>query len=247
MELLKQVYNGKIPPWIHKFIKLTGKGMERFNQTDKDDLIVLGISGGKDSLSMAFALRMLQKYYKKNFRLHAAMVEWQEFPLSSGETLKLKEYFKILEIPFAVHPDSMYKDISKDDFDCYFCSRKRKQKIFRLAEEIGASKIAFGHHLDDVIETNLMNLLFRGKLDPMQPKRSFFDSKFHIIRPMTLVHEQVCANLAQALSLPVIEIDCPFKTTNLRVHVKPLIRGLYPLNKHIRSHLFEAYSDLYES
>ena len=245
MDPLKKIIEGKCLPWIDRFIKLTGKGIDRFNLAADDDILI-GISGGKDSLSLALGLRMLQKFHKKKFRLSALHIDWEEYPSSDKQKDNLNRYFNTLEIPFRIETYSMFSGKADKDFSCYFCSRNRKLLVFKLAEESSIRKIAFGHHLDDHIETSLMNLFFRGKLDPMQPKSLFFERKIEVIRPLCLVPEYVTKKLSDFLAMPLLEIDCPYKETNLRIHIKPLINQLYGLNKHIRQHIFEAYDNLYE-
>lgn len=244
MDPLKKIIDGKCLPWIDRFIKHTGKGIDRFGLADDDDILI-GVSGGKDSLSLSLGLRMLQKYHKKKFRLSAVHIDWEEFPANEEQKDKLVSFFDTLEIPFQIKPFSMFTKKSEKDFSCYFCARNRKLLIFRIAEEASIQKVAFGHHLDDHIETSLMNLFFRAKLEPMQPKSIFFKGKIEVIRPLCLVPEYVTKKLAGFLSMPVIEIDCPYKETNLRVHIKALIKHLYGLNRHIRKHIFEAYDNLY--
>ncbi len=245
MDPLKKILEGKCLPWIDRFIKQAGKGIDRFSLADDDDILI-GVSGGKDSLGLSLALRMLQKFHKKKFRLSAVHIDWEEYPASGKQKEDLERYFDTLEIPFQIKTFSMFSGKEEKEFGCYSCSRNRKILIFKIAEEFLVKKVAFGHHLDDHIETSLINLFFRGRLDPMQPKSLFFNGKIEVIRPLCLVPEFVTKKLSEFLSFPVLEIDCPYKETNLRVHIKPVINRLYGLNRHIRQHIFEAYNNLYE-
>ena len=244
MEKIIGPLKGDNIPRLDRFVKLVGKAIDRFSLAGNGK-IVIGVSGGKDSLCLAFALRMLEKWHDKNLDLRAVQVDWREFPLSVKQKEELEAFFALLEIPFKILDGSMKAYDKKDKLDCYRCSKNRKSLIFKYAELIGRSKIAYGHNLDDFIETDLMNLLYRGKLDPMKPSSLFFDGRMEIIRPLCLVSEKTIGALASEFGFPVTDIDCPNKKTNKREYIKSTIKSIYPHNLNIKKHIFEAYAGFY--
>jgi len=101
--------------------------------------------------------------------------------------------------------------------------------------------VAMGHHLDDLVETSLMNLCFRATFSTMQPVQPFFKGKIHIIRPMIEIHEDVTQRLADAYDLPVVKPVCPYDQTNIRARLKPIIKDLGRLDKLTREHIYHAH------
>jgi tRNA 2-thiocytidine biosynthesis protein TtcA len=98
-----------------------------------------------------------------------------------------------------------------------------------------------GHHLDDLVETSLMNLCLRGNFSTMQPVQPFFDGKINVIRPMIEVHESVTKRLAEAYDLPVVKPVCPYDQTNIRSRIKPIVKELSLLDKLSREHMYKAH------
>ncbi len=241
MEELKKILNGKIPPRVMRFIKQTGRGINRFDMINDGDSIILGISGGKDSLALALALSLRQKWLPISYKLKAVHIDWREYPLPEKAVARLEEYFELLKIPYIVEKVSMFPESFDGNFNCYLCSRNRKRVIFNLADEWNYSKIAFGHHLDDLVETTLINLCFRGSFTTMLPVQEFFEGKLEIIRPMCEVPETMVANVTSYLELPVQNVPCPYRETNLRAKVKPLVRELSHIDNKTRQHIYKAF------
>lgn len=98
-----------------------------------------------------------------------------------------------------------------------------------------------GHHLDDLVETSLMNLCFRGNFSTMQPVQPFFKGKIQMIRPMIEIHEDSLEQLASHYDLPVIKPVCPFDQSNIRSRVKPLVKQLVQIDKFAREHIYNAH------
>ena len=134
-----------------------------------------------------------------------------------------------------MHPPSF-----KGRFDCYLCARNRKRILFDYASEIGISTVAFGHHLDDFVETILINMVTRGHFAAMMPVQHFFDGKMRIIRPLCLVKEHTIERFCTELNLPRFSARCPNRQTNIRVKFKPIVKQLAHVDKHAREHIFNS-------
>ena len=169
------------------------------------------------------------------------MINWREYAIDNKETYKLKEFFKILNIPFEIINAHMFPESFNNSFNCYLCSRNRRRILFEYAEKKNITKIALGHHLDDFTETTIMNLCFRGKFSTMNPVQEFFNGKIHIIRPMCEVRESVIHRLEKECNLPVSIFNCPHKETNMRAKIKPIIKQLSHIDKLTREHMFAAH------
>ncbi len=236
-----EIINGSIPPWVMRFVKQTGKGINRFNMIQENDKVLLGISGGKDSLALAFALALRKRWLPIDYELFAVHINWIEYPVTSVQLKNLHDFFDILGIPLQTVDVKMFPGSYSDNFNCYLCSRNRKKVLFDIAEEKGYSKIALGHHLDDIIETALINLCFRSRFTTMLPMQEFFKGKLHIIRPMCEVKESAVERLSDNLGFPVCKSPCPYNDTNIRSRVKPIVSNLSHIDKLTREHIYKAF------
>ena len=241
MQELIDIFNGSIPPWVMRFVKQTGKGINRFNMIRENDRVLLGISGGKDSLALALALSLRKRWLPINYELHAVHINWSEHPVTENQLADLRSFFEIIGVPFETVTEKMFPGSYNENFNCYLCSRNRKRILFDIAEERGFTKIALGHHLDDVVETAIINLCFRGRFTTMLPVQEFFKGKLHIIRPMCEVRESAVSRLAEGLCLPVCKSPCPYNDTNIRSRVKPIISSLSHVDKLTREHIYNAF------
>lgn len=237
----KNILNGNMPPWVMRFIKAVGKGINDFDMIRDKEEILLGVSGGKDSLALAMALSVRKKWLPIDYKLHAIMINWIEHPIDENYRPRLKEYFSDLGIDFEIIEEYQFPESFKGDFNCYLCSRNRRRILFEIAQQKGFKQIAMGHHLDDLVETTMMNLFFRGNFATMNPVQEFFDGKLYVIRPMIEIHEQTLIRLAQTYDLPVIKPVCPYDQTNIRANLKPIVKELCRMDKFTREHVFSAH------
>lgn len=237
----KNLINGNMSPWVMRFIKGVGKGINDFDMIRDGETVLLAVSGGKDSLSMALALSLRRKWLPIKYNLKALMIDWIEHPIDRNYIPRLEEYFKDLDIDFRIVRESQFPTSFKDDFNCYLCSRNRRRILFETAQKEGFNLIAMGHHMDDLVETTMMNLFFRAEFATMNPVQEFFDGKLYVIRPMVEIHEQTIRRLAETYDLPVIKPVCPYDRTNIRANLKPIVADLVKLNKLTREHVFNAH------
>ncbi len=238
----QQLIAGDIPPWVMRFIKTTGKAINRYSMIKEGDTVLLAVSGGKDSLALALALSLRRKWLPVRYELKAVMINWIEHPIPPEKRQPLIDFFHDLDIDFHIMDELMFPTSFDGDFNCYLCSRNRRRILFELASQQGIKLIAMGHHLDDLVETSMINLCFRAKFSTMLPVQEFFGGKLHIIRPMIETHEQVTRRLAQAYDLPVVKPVCPFDQTNIRSQIKPIISQFAKMDKHVREHIYNAHA-----
>ncbi len=222
------------------FTKHVGRGINKFNMIKDGDKILLAVSGGKDSLALAAALAERKKWVPLNYSLTAMQIEWSEFPLEAEEKRAIDRYFEGLGIPLYRVKAKIFPESYKKEFNCYICSRNRKRIVFNEAEKFGIKKIALGHHLDDIVETTLINLFFRGEFSTMMPVQEFFNGKMQIIRPMCEVKEGEIDRVARILKLPVVPVRCPKMGVNERNFIKDIIKELERKNKRVRENIYQA-------
>lgn len=241
MKQLEHILAYGLPSWLKRFVKQTGRGINRFNMIKDNDTLLLGVSGGKDSLALCLALSLRRKWLPIRYRLYAGIIEWNEYPFPAHIKKQLLTFCDMLDIDLTFLHATMIPDSFKGRFNCYLCSRNRKRILFDEAARLDIDKIAFGHHLDDVAETTLINICLRGKLDTMNPYQEFFNGKLTVIRPLCEVRETTIEKVVSRLELPVYSPPCPFKDTNIRSKIKPIIREFSHLNRYVREHIYSSF------
>lgn len=241
MEKLRDVTAGRIPSWCRRIVKQAGRGINRFSMIEGGDRLLIGISGGKDSLALAFCLSLRRIWLPVSYTLRAAVIDWNEYPIPEEVRRQLAAFFDLLDIKYEFISANMFSSGFEGRFDCYLCSRNRKRILFEKAAEYGITKIALGHHLNDLVETTLINLCLRGNFSTMMPVQRFFGGEMAIIRPLCEVYEKDIVKLTDRLRLPVYETECPYKNTNIRSNIKPVLAQLKKLDKRVMEHIYRAH------
>jgi tRNA 2-thiocytidine biosynthesis protein TtcA len=241
----EELIDGTIPPWIRRFIKQTGRSINKYEMIKDKETILLGISGGKDSLALALALSLRRKWLPIDYNLKGVMINWIEHPISDEAKKELHKFFDKLDIELEIVDEPQFSTSFKGEFNCYLCSRNRRRVLFNYARENKIGLIALGHHLDDLVETTLINTCFRGKFSTMLPIQEFFSGSLHIIRPMIEVRENVIKRIALVYDIPTVKPVCPFDQTNIRAKLKPIIRELSHIDNLTREHIFKAHDFSY--
>jgi tRNA 2-thiocytidine biosynthesis protein TtcA len=235
--------NGSTPAdrqLLERFSRHVGRGINRFDMISPGDTVLIGVSGGKDSLAMSLALVERRKWVPMEYALRAVQVEWREYPMAGEEKAAIDEFYGELGIPFHRIQAGIAPVSFRKKFSCYTCSRNRKRILFDEAVRLGARKIALGHHMDDIARTTLMNLLFHGEVATMMPVQEFFGGKLTIIRPLCEVRESEVARVASRLHLPAAPNRCPNADRNQRRLMKEILRMASHVNRHAVSNVYGA-------
>jgi tRNA 2-thiocytidine biosynthesis protein TtcA len=222
------------------FCKKVGRGINRFGMIGENEKILIGISGGKDSLALCYALSERRKWLPIKYDLVGLFIDWKEYALDLEKWEAMEAYCRSLGIPLVRKSATMMPPSFKGRFDCYLCSRNKKRIFFDAANELGITKIALGHHMDDIAETILMNMAFRGEFAAMMPVQNFFGGRIQMIRPMCEVRESAVAQAARILSVPSFAIECPRKDKNRRIVMKEIIRTLSGINHSSRENIYNS-------
>jgi tRNA 2-thiocytidine biosynthesis protein TtcA len=211
---------------LHKRLRRdTGNAIVDYNMIEEGDKVMVCVSGGKDSYGMLDILLNLRDHAPVNFELVAVNMD-QKQPGFPEEVLP--QYLEQLDIPFYVLEKDTYsivrEVIPEGKTTCGLCSRLRRGSLYGFAEEIGATKIALGHHRDDLVETLFLNMFFNGKLKAMPPKLLSDDKKNVVIRPMSYCREKDLAAYARYKQFPIIPCNLCGSQENLqRVNVKKML------------------------
>ena len=216
------------------------RAVVEFELIDDKDKILIGVSGGKDSLFLIYALENLRRRMKKCFSLAALTID-PKFSDDFSEKLSgVKNFCNELGIEHEICEIDIAKLIREQNNKnpCYTCAYFRRAVMNRKANELGANKIAYAHHLDDAVETFFMSLLSSGQLTTFQPKTFLDRTNITVIRPLVYVHESEIENFTK--SFDVLKSPCPFDGATNRQRIKNLIVELEKDFPDLFSHLAAA-------
>jgi tRNA 2-thiocytidine biosynthesis protein TtcA len=212
---------------LHKRLcRLVGQAIGDFNMIEEGDKVMVCLSGGKDSYALLDILMTLRERAPINFEIVAVNLD-QKQPNFPDHILPA--YLKQLDIPFHIENQDTYsivkRLIPKGKTTCSLCSRLRRGILYRVADELGATKIALGHHRDDIMETFFLNMFFGAKIKGMPPKLQSDDGKHIVIRPLAYVKEADTERYAKVKNFPIIPCDLCGSQENLqRKQIKGMLR-----------------------
>ncbi|MBW2086325.1 MAG: tRNA 2-thiocytidine(32) synthetase TtcA [Deltaproteobacteria bacterium] len=227
-----------------QFKKLVGKALHQYRMIEDGDRILLGISGGKDSLLLAKFLQERRLRVPIDYSLVAVHLDLGYDDLKQKESLKACLNELGLEYHFE---DTDYARVAHSDLNrenpCFLCARLRRRRLFELARDLGCSKVALGHNRDDLIETLLMNIFYSCEISTMLPVQDFFGGALTIIRPLAMVPDARVLRLAKNLELPVVRNQCPSAGRSKRGEVKAVIASLSQKNDKVPANIFRSLSN----
>lgn len=199
-----------------------GKAIADYNLIEDKDKILVAVSGGKDSLSMLKLLNERRKWAPIDYDLFAVHIETDFRCAGCVHTEVLKKIFEDGGIPYRFQRIKI-KNKKNNSVSCFWCSWNRRKALFTLAEKTGCTKIAFGHHQDDIIETLLLNMFYHGEFSAMNPRQELFGGKIVIIRPLCYVEEDAVRKFAKESKFPSQLCRCPNSQISKRRMMKEFI------------------------
>lgn len=229
-----------------KFMKLqqlysvVRKAIDDYNMIEENDKIAIGISGGKDSLAMLYALSGLRRFYPKKFDVHAITIDLGFDNLNLD---KIKELCKELDVEYTIVKTDIAQivfDDRKESNPCSLCAKMRKGALNQAIKEIGCNKIAYAHHKDDVVETMLMSLIFEGRFHTFSPVTYLDRMDLKVIRPLMYMNEADVIGFVNKYDVPVVKSPCPADGHTKREYIKNLLRQLNLENPGVKERMFTA-------
>ncbi|MCX5680543.1 MAG: tRNA 2-thiocytidine(32) synthetase TtcA [Candidatus Omnitrophica bacterium] len=217
-----------------------GRAIADYDLIKDKDRILVAVSGGKDSLTMLELLNERKKWAPIDYDLIAMHIETDHRCGGCIHTKILKKFFEDRGIEYVFKKIKVLDKNKKTS--CFWCSWNRRKALFLAADRLGCTKIALGHHKDDIIETLLLNIFYHGEFAAMNPRQELFGGKIVLIRPLCYVEEGAMKKFAKESVFPSQICRCPNADTSKRRMVKNLIRDLEKGCPQIRTNIFRSVS-----
>ncbi len=232
---------GRAPFYRRELISLCGKAMHGWRMVQDGDCVAVGLSGGKDSLSLLWLLAERRRRVPIDFGLRAFHVEMGYHTVDHGA---LREFCAGLGVEFTVIETDFgpraHTAENREKSPCFFCAMHRRRELFQAASAAGCPKLALAHHQDDILETFLMNLFFAGSISTMLPVQPFFGGEITLIRPLAMASAPQTRRFAQRMGLPVQPPCCPSAAEGERARVRTMLDELHAANKKVRPSMWAA-------
>jgi tRNA 2-thiocytidine biosynthesis protein TtcA len=221
-----------------------GKAIHDWDMIADKDRILVGISGGKDSQTLIEVLFSLQKRAPVKFEIIPVHVDpGFENPFVEELATYVGKTFTPLRVETTDFGVRAHAKENREN-PCFLCARLRRNRLFKIAEELGCKKIALGHNKDDIIETLFLNIFYAGKIGTMKPSQSFFNGDLDIIRPLAYVEKKDIVSFSKMHGFPEFVNNCPSANLTKRDEIRQMLENLYKQNKHIKGNIFRAMGNV---
>mgnify|MGYP000448892847 FL=1 len=223
---------------LQRVLSEVRKAVDDYHMIAEGDKIAVGISGGKDSLTLLYALSSLRRFYPHPFDLVAVTVDLGFANLDLTEIKKLCEK---LEVPYTVVKTQIGQIVfeqRQENNPCALCAKMRKGALNEAMKQLGCNKIAYAHHMDDVVETMMLSLLYEGRFHTFSPVTYLDDTGLTVIRPLIYMKEADVIGFVRKYEVPVVKSPCPADGHTKREYVKQLLKQLNTENPGVKQRMF---------
>lgn len=206
---------------LQRLYSYVRQAIDDYNMIDEGDRIAIGMSGGKDSYTLLYALNGLKEFYPKHFEIVAITVDlgYQGF-----DTTPIKEICERLGVTYHVETTRIAKMMG--DNGCSLCARLRKGAFGEAALNLGCNKMAYAHNLDDAVETMMLSLIYEGRISSFQPVTRYDDNCLTLIRPLIYVPAGRVMGFAAKNEFPIVKNPCPYDKATERTYVRGLLKEI---------------------
>ena len=225
---------------LQQVLSLTRKAIDDYQMIQEGDKIAIGISGGKDSLTLLYALHGLRRFYPKHFDIHAVTVDLGFDNLNLD---KIVELCSSLDVPYTIVKTDIGQIIFEDRKEsnpCSLCAKMRKGALNQAIKEQGCNKVAYAHHKDDVVETMLLSLIYEGRFHTFSPVTYLDRMDLTVIRPLIYMNEMDVIGFVKKNQVPVVKSPCPADGHTKREYAHLLLKQLIAENPGVKERMFTA-------
>lgn len=225
---------------LQQVLSYVRKAVEDYDMIAEGDKIAVGISGGKDSLTLLYALHGLKRFYPRKFDILAVTADlgFQNLNLD-----RIRQLCRELEVEYTIVETDIAKIIfedRKEENPCSLCAKMRKGALNQAVKAAGCNKVAYAHHKDDVVETMLMSLIFEGRFHTFAPATYLDRTELTVIRPLMYMNEADVIGFVNKYDVPVVKSPCPADGHTKREYVKTLLRQINLENPGVKERMFTA-------
>ncbi len=225
---------------MRKLLSYVRRAVDDYQMINDGDNIAVGVSGGKDSVTLLLALSELRRFYPKKFNITAITLDMGFPDVDFSEIIALCERLEITYIIKKTHLKEIIFDIRKEKNPCSLCAKMRRGALHEAALENGCKKVALGHHFDDAVETYMMSLFYEGRISCYTPVTYLDRRDITLIRPMLYVPESYVKRYVNKNPVPVVHNPCPANGNTKRQEIKDLLRDIEHTNHGLRERIFGA-------
>ncbi len=225
---------------LQQLLSLTRKAVDEYQMISEGDHIAVGISGGKDSLTLLYALHGLKRFYPNKFKLSAVTVD---LGYSECDFTPVTCLCSQLDIPYKIVKTDIARILfeeRKESNPCSLCAKMRKGALNQAVKDMGCNKVAYAHHKDDIIETMLLSLIFEGRFYSFSPRTYLDRMDLTVIRPMMFVSEADVVGFQNKYNFPVVKSRCPIDGYTKRQYAKELVKELNLAHPGAKQRMFTA-------
>ena len=225
---------------LQQILSYVRKAIDDYNMIEEGDRIAIGISGGKDSLTLLYALKALQRFYPKHFDIFAVTVDLGFKNLNLDKITALCEE---LEVPYKIIKTDIAPivfDERKESNPCSLCAKMRKGALNYWMDDNNISKVAYAHHKDDVVETMMLSLVYEGRFHTFSPVTYLDRTGITVIRPLIYIREADIIGFVNANNVPVVKSPCPADGVTKREYVKDILNDINKEAPGVRDRMFTA-------
>lgn len=203
------------------------KTIQDNNLIAENDRVAIGVSGGKDSMVLLYAMKRLQRFYHVNFEIAAFYVDlgMEDFPIQI-----IEDYCKKIDVPLHIVPTQISEivfNIRKETNPCSLCSRMKRGSLHEAVVKNGFNILALGHHQDDAIETLFMNMIYTGRINTFMMKTYLSRVDLNVIRPFITTTEKDIIHVLKTENIPIVKNPCPVDKNTKREEIKLMLSNFY--------------------
>lgn len=228
---------------LQQLLSYMRRAIDDYQMIDAGDVIAVGVSGGKDSLTLLYGLAYLRKFYPKQFEVKAITID---LGIGNLDLELVKQLCKELDVEYVIEKTDIGNIVfeeRKESNPCSLCAKMRKGSLNRKIKEMGCNKVAYGHHKDDVVETMLLSMLFEGRFHTFSPVTYLDRMEVCVIRPLIYMSEGEVKGFTREYELPVAKSPCPAAGHTKREYVKNIANQLNHDNYGAKERMFRAILD----
>ncbi|MBQ9030342.1 MAG: tRNA 2-thiocytidine(32) synthetase TtcA [Parasporobacterium sp.] len=223
-----------------QLLSQTRRAIDDFGMINDGDMIAIGVSGGKDSLSLLYAMKQLSRFYPHPFQIHAVTVD---LGFGNLDLEQIAAYCEDLEVPYHIAETQIAEIVfnqRQESNPCSLCAKMRKGAFNQFVKELGCNKTAFGHHKDDLVQTMLMSLIFEGRFHTFEPVTVLDRSGLTLIRPFIYINEADIKGFINKYQITPLKNPCPADGNTSRQQIAELLSSLNRTYPGVKDRMFTA-------